>query len=118
MRNRNGELNVSHPFPTDLLLGNLDAASVTDNSAVLDSLVLAAVALVILGRTENLLTEKTVPLRLVGPVIDRLRLEDLSRRPFLDVFRRSKSDADSFEIAFNLVIFIKSRHISKISNHP
>ena len=78
MRNRNGELDVSHPFPADLLLGDLDTASVTDNSAVLDSLVLAAVALVILGRTENLLTEKTVPLRLVGPVIDRLRLEDLS----------------------------------------
>ncbi len=116
MRNGNGKLYVSHPFPADFLLGNLDSASVADDSPVLDSLVLAAVALVVLGRTENLLAEKSVPLRLVGPVIDRLRLQNLSRRPFLDVFRRSESDADSFEIAFNLVIFIKSRHISKISN--
>ena len=69
---------MSHPLPADLLLSHLDSASVTDDSTVLDSLVLSAMTFIILGRTENLLAEKTVTLRPVSPVVDRLRLQDLS----------------------------------------
>ena len=69
---------MSHPLPADLLLSHLDSASVTDDSTVLDSLVLSAMTFIILGRTENLLAEKTVTLRLISPVVDRLRLQDLS----------------------------------------
>ena len=76
---------------------------------------LTAMALVILGRTEDLLAEKTITLRLISPVVDGFRLHNFSRRPFFDVFWGSESYADSFEIAFNLVFFIKSRHISKFS---
>ena len=69
---------MSHSFPTYLLLGNFYTATVADNTTIADSLVLSAVALVILGRTEDLLAEETVTLRLVGPVVDGFRLQYLS----------------------------------------
>ena len=78
MSHWNREFYVSHPLPADLLLSHFDSASVTDDSTVLDSLVLSAMTFIILGRTENLLAEKTVTLRLISPVVDRLRLQDLS----------------------------------------
>ena len=75
---RYGELDVAHPFPTHLLLCNLNAATVADDATVADSLVLTAMALVVLCRTEDLLAEETVSLRLVCPVIDGFRLQYLS----------------------------------------
>ena len=69
---------MTHSFPTHLLFSNFHAATVADDSAISDSLILAAIALVILGRTENLLAEKTISLRLVSPVVNRLRLEDFT----------------------------------------
>ena len=112
---RNSEFDMTHPFPAHLLLCHLYAATVADDTTVADSLVLSAVALVVLCRTEDLLAEETVTLRLVCPVVDGFWLQYFSRRPLLDVFWGSKSYADPFEIAFNLVFFIKSRHISIIS---
>ena len=78
MRNGNGQFDVSHPFPADFLFSHFHAATVADDTAVSDSLVFSAVAFVVFGRTENLLTEKTVSLRLVSPVVDCLRLQDFS----------------------------------------
>ena len=87
MSYRNSEFNVTHPLPADLLLSYLDTAPVADDTPVTDSLVLSAVALVVFGRTEDFLAEQTVPFRLVCPVVDGFRLQDLAGRPFLDVFR-------------------------------
>ena len=106
---------MSHPLPTHFLLSNFHAASVADDSAIPDSLVLAAIAFVILGRTEYLFAEETIALWLVGPVVDRLRFQDLAMRSFDDIFWRSKRNADSLEVTPYFVIFvIESRHI--ISN--
>ena len=106
---------MSHPLPADLLLGHLDTAAVADDTAVPDPLVFAAIALVVLGRTEDLFAEETVTLRLVGPVVHRLRLQDLSMGSVDNVLRRCKRDADSLEVAPYLIIFvIESRHIISI----
>ncbi len=78
MSHRNGQGDVAHPFPADFLLCHLDAAPVADDSAVADPLVLSAVAFVVLCRSEYLFAEETVPFRLVGPVVDCLRLQDLA----------------------------------------
>ena len=113
--NRNSQGNMSHPLPSYLLLGNFHTAPVADDSTITDSLVLAAIAFVVLGRTENLLAEKAVALRLVGPVVHRLRLQDLSMGSVDNVLRRCKRDADSLEVAPYLIIFvIESRHIISI----
>src|SRR6185436_9771935 len=65
---------------------------------VADTLVLAAVALPVLGRTEDALAEQTITLGLERPVVDRLRLRDLAGRPVADLLRRREPDTDRVEI--------------------
>jgi len=65
---------VTHPLTAHLLAGDLDAAALADDALVADTLVLAAVALPVLGRTEDALAEEAVLLGLQRAVVDRLRL--------------------------------------------
>src|SRR4029079_16834254 len=95
---RAGQLDVAHPLATDLRAGDLGAALVADDALVANSLVLAAVALPVLGRTEDALVEETVLLRLERPVIDGLGLGDLALRPLPDLVRAGKRDADRAEV--------------------
>ena len=53
-----GELDVAHPLTTHLGAGHLDAAALTDDALEADPLVLAAVALPVPGRAEDLLAEE------------------------------------------------------------
>ncbi len=107
---------MSHPFPADLLLCHLYAAPVADDSAVTDSLIFPAIALVVLRRAEDFLAEKSVSLRLVCPVVHGLRLQNLSARPRDDVLRGGQRDAYCLEVALYLIFFIaESRHIYQIS---
>ena len=103
---RNGQGYVAHTLAAYLLLGDFDTAAVADDSAVADPLVLAAVALVILGRTEDLLAEETVTLGLVGPVVDRFRLQDLAAGPFGDVLRRGEGDGNLREVRLHLAFLV------------
>ena len=84
---RRGQLDVAHPLAADLCPGDLDAAAVADLALVADLLILAAVALPVLRRPEDSFAEQAVPLRLQGPVVDRLRLFDFAVRPFADHIR-------------------------------
>ena len=59
-------------------LRDLDAALVADDAAVLHALVLAAEALPVGDRAEDLRAEEAVALRLEGAVVDRLRLGDFA----------------------------------------
>ena len=95
---RAGQLDVAHPLATDLRAGDLDAALVADDALVADALVLAAVALPVLGRTEDALVEETVLLRLERPVVDGLGLGDLALRPLPDLVRAGERDADRAEV--------------------
>src|SRR5207247_1127293 len=98
VRDRRREVDVPHPLTADLGARHLDAAALTDDALVADALVLAAVALPVLGRTEDALAEQTVLLGLERPVVDRLRLGDLARRPAADLLRRRESDPDRVEL--------------------
>ena len=112
MSHRNGQGDVSHPFPADFLFRHFDTASVADDSTVTDSLVLSAIAFVVLGRTEYFFAEESVSLRLVGPVVDRLRLQNLAAGSRRDVLRGGQRDADCREVALHFVLLIiESRHI-------
>jgi len=65
---------------------------------MLHALVLAAVALVILHRPEDLGAEKAIPLRLEGTIVDRLGLFSLRRTdPLPDLLRGCERDANSRE---------------------
>jgi hypothetical protein len=97
VRDRRGQIDVAHALAAHLGLGDLDATLLADHAAVLEALVLAAQALVILHGPEDLRAEQAVPLRLEGPVVDRFRLLDLTERPGPDLVRRRESDADHVE---------------------
>ena len=89
-----GELDMAHALAADLGARDLDAAAVADLALVADLLILAAVALPVLGGPENALAEQAVALRLQGTVVDGLRLLYLAVGPLADHFRRSDADLD------------------------
>src|SRR5207302_1945650 len=97
VRDRRSEVDVTHALAAHLLPRHLDAAALTDDALVPNALVLAAVALPVLGRTEDALAEQTVALRLERAVVDRLRLRDLARRPVADLLARCETDTDRVE---------------------
>ena len=65
---------MTHTLTPDLALGDLDAAAVADLALVADLLILTAVALPVLGGSEDALAEQTVAFGLEGTVVDGLRL--------------------------------------------
>ena len=83
----------------DLRLRDFDAALVADHAAVLHALVLAAEALPVGDRAEDLRAEQSVALRLERAVVDRLRLGHLAVRPGEDLLGRRQRDADGVEVA-------------------
>ena len=93
-----GQLDVAHALAPDLRAGDLDATALADDAPEADALVLAAVALPVLGGTEDLLAEQTVLLRAQRPVVDGLGLLDLSVGPRADGLRGGQSDTELVEI--------------------
>ncbi len=98
VRGRAREVDVAHALAAHLGLRDLDAALLADHAAVLEALVLAAKALVVLHGPEDLGAEQAVPLRLEGAVVDRLGLLHLAERPGADHLRGSERDADRVEV--------------------
>ena len=96
---RGGELDVTHALAAHLGGGHLDAAALADDAAEADALVLAAGALPVLLRAEDLLAEQAVLLGLEGAVVDGLGLLDLAARPAADAVGRGERDLDSVEVS-------------------
>ncbi len=97
VRNRRGQFNVAHPFATHLGERHFDAALFADHATVLQALVLAAQALVVLDRAKNLGAEQTIAFRLEGPVVDGFRLLHFAEGPRADLVRRGQTDLDRVE---------------------
>ena len=97
-----GQLDVAQPLAADLRLRDFDAALVADHAAVLHALVLAAEALPVGDRAEDLRAEQPVALRLERPVVDRLRLGHLAVRPLQDLLGRREADPDRVEVGRQL----------------
>ena len=94
VRDRRGQLDVAHALAAHLRARDLDATALADDALEADALVLAAVALPVLGRTEDLLAEQAVLLRLERAVVDRLGLLDLAVRPRADLVRGGERDRE------------------------
>ena len=94
---RSGQLNVTHTLTANLGLGDLDAAAITHLALVTDALILAAVALPVLGRSKNALAVQAVALRLQGAVVDGFGLFDLAVAPCADLLRGGKADFNGIE---------------------
>src|SRR2546428_14138404 len=72
---------MPHALGPDLGPRRRHAAAVADHAAIADALVLPAVALPVLHRTEDALAEQAVPLRLERAVVDGLGLGHFAPRP-------------------------------------
>ncbi len=92
------QLDVAHALAAHLGLGHFDAALLAHHAAMLQALVLAAQALVVLHGPEDLGAEQAVAFRLERPVVDGLRLLHFAVRPGADHVRRREPDLDRIEI--------------------
>ena len=74
MGHRRSQRDMPHALAAHLGLDNFNAALFADDATMLHALVLAAIAFVVLYRTEDLRAEQPIPLGLECPVVDGLRL--------------------------------------------
>ena len=98
VHDRGGQLDVAHPLAADLGPGDLDAAALADDAPEADPLVLAAVALPVLGGTEDLLAEEAVLLGTEGAVVDGLGLLHLAVGPSPDRVGGGQPDPQLIEV--------------------
>jgi hypothetical protein len=89
---------VAHALATHLGLRDFNAALFADDTAVLEALVLAAQALVVLDGAKNLGTKKTIALGLEGAVVDGFRFFDFAKRPGTDFLWLSHANLDVIEM--------------------
>ena len=108
MSYRNNQFDMTGTLTTHLLLGNLNTTTVADNTLITDALVLTAGTLIVLGRTKDALAEQAVTLRLIGAIVDGLRLGDLTIRTLENLFRRSQSDGYLGKVCLYFCIFLES----------
>src|SRR5216110_3940192 len=101
------ELDMPHALATDLGERDLDAALLADHPAMLQALVLAAQALVVLDRPEDLGAEQAVPLRLEGAIVDGLGLLHLAVGPRADLLGRCEPDLDRVELLVLLDLLVE-----------
>ena len=94
---------MSHTLTAHLLLRNLHTATIADDTLIADTLVLTAVALIVLHRAEDTLAEQTITLRLVRTVVDGLGFEHLAARLGTNLLGRGKTNRDA-AIATHLII--------------
>ena len=107
VRHRRSQLDVAHAFAAHLGEGHLHAALFAHHAAVLEALVLAAQALVVVHRAEDLGAEEAFALGLEGAVVDGFGLFHLAVGPRTDHLRRSQADANGVEL-FVLALLLEN----------
>ena len=107
MRDGCREGNVPQALTTYSTLDHLNAALLTDHTTVLHALVLAAQALVVLHWPKDLGAEQTIALRLKSPIINGLRLFDLSMGPVPDLLWGSQADSNGHVVERILGLFVE-----------
>jgi hypothetical protein len=95
--NRGSKFDVTHALTTNGRLSYFNATALTNDSLEANALVLTASALPVLGRTEDLLAEQTVLLRLEGTVVDGLRLLYFTVRPRSNIVSVGKAYSEGVE---------------------
>jgi len=78
------ELNMAHPLTPELFGDDFDPALFAGDALVTDLLVLAAMAFVVLARTEDLFAEQTTHFGLLRTIVDRFGFGDFAMAPTAD----------------------------------
>ena len=98
VRDRHGQFDVAHALAAHARERHFHAATIADDAAVLDALILSAGAFPVLDRTENAFAEQAAFFRLERAVIDRLRVLDFALGPGADRFGRRDGDRDVLDL--------------------
>ena len=104
---------MSGALTADFLFGHLNTATVANDAFIANALILSAMALIVLRRTEDALAEESVALGLVGAVVDGFGLQNLAIGVGFNLYGRSQSDGDFREVRLDLSIYFES-HIKYI----
>src|SRR5690606_7988994 len=99
--NRRSQFDMAHALTAYLGQRDFNTALFTDDATVLEALVLAALALVVLYRAKDLGAEQAVTLRFEGTVVDGFRLFHFAVGPGPDHLRGRQADSNGIEL-FNL----------------
>jgi hypothetical protein len=76
---------VAHAVTAHLGLGHFNATLLANHATVLQALVFAAQAFIVLDRAKNLRAKQTITLRLEGAVVDGFGFFDFTERPLTDL---------------------------------
>ena len=98
MHDGHDQFDVAHAFPAHLFLCYFDTAAVAYDPFVSDSLVFAAVALVVFYRAEYALAEQAVAFGLVGAIVDGFRFQHLAIGALQNLVGGCQADGDAIEI--------------------
>src|SRR4051794_13163413 len=91
---------MTHSLSSNLGASYLNSTPFADDALVTNSLVLTAVALPVLRRTEDAFAEKTVFFGLKRPVVNRLRLRHFAGAPRTDLFRRGEAYLNCVKVIY------------------
>src|SRR5919199_1506734 len=100
---------MAHPVAAYAGAGHLDPAPLADDALEPDPLVLAAVALPVLGRTEDSLVEEPVLFGAEGTIVDGLGLGDFAPRPLPDLIGGGEADGDLLQFVY-VYVALESLH--------
>ena len=92
---RGGQLDVAHALTAHVGASDLHATALTDDALEAHALVLAAVALPVLGGPEDLLAEQSVALRFESAVVDGLGFLDLAVAPLANLVSGRQADLEA-----------------------
>ena len=88
------EFDMTHSLASYFCSGNFNAAAFADFAFEAEAFIFSAVALPVLGRSEDSFAEKTVAFRFECSVVDGFGFLYFAVGPFSDLFGRSKADFD------------------------
>ena len=80
------ELDMAHALAAEFFGDDFNAALFAGDTLVTDLLIFAAVALIVLGRTEDLFAEETTHFWFLGTIVDRFGAGDFAMAPGTDGF--------------------------------
>ena len=112
---RAGQFDMAQALAPHPRQSHFHAAFVANDAAMFHALVLSAQTFPVGDGTENPGAEKSIALRLEGPVVDRFGLGYFTMGPASDLFRRRERDPDGIEVGDQICSIVRRGTIHEFS---
>jgi hypothetical protein len=113
---RNYEADMAHTFAAHLFLRYFHTTAIAYDTFISDTLILSAVALIVLYGTEDTFAEKTVALGFVRAIVNSFGLEHFAIAALKDFIGASQCQRYAVEALISFIAFLFERHIEKFRN--